>query len=225
MPDAPQPMAVELRAVAKSYGDEVVLADLSLSVESGAVLWLRGPSGCGKTTLLRLVAGLERPGRGEVALWGRPVSGDGAFVPPEQRDVAMQFQSLALWPHMSARRNLEFVLRADPLSRRERRQRADEYLALVGLSSFAGKHPPKLSGGQQQRLALARALCCDARLLLLDEPFAQMEAPLVEQMLGVIRDVHAARANTILLASHRDLPGLDALATAELRLDFARGRA
>ncbi len=205
--------------MAKSYGAELVFDDLSFSLESGGVLWVRGPSGCGKTTLLRLIAGLERPDRGEIALWGHIVSDSRILAPPEQRDLAMQFQSLALWPHMSARRALEFVLEAEPLTRRERRCRAEEFLDRVGLAPFARKRPPQLSGGQQQRLALARALCCDARLLLLDEPFAHMEASLAEDMLRVIREVHAHRSNTIIIASHRGLPGLMELATAKRTYD------
>jgi len=170
--------AVELLRVAKRFGEDVVLADLSLRVEEGSAVAVVGPSGCGKTTLLRIVAGFERPESGLVRLFGRTVDGDGAFVPPVGRGLGMVFQDFALWPHMSVERHLDFVLRARRLPRAERRRRIDALLDVCGLLDKRRAYPAELSGGQQQRVGVARALATEPRLILLDEPFSNLDPDL-----------------------------------------------
>ncbi|MCS7070035.1 MAG: ABC transporter ATP-binding protein, partial [Anaerolinea sp.] len=146
--------AIALTEVRKAYDSVVAVDDVSLSAEPGSLLVLLGPSGCGKTTMLRLIAGLEIPDSGTIALGGVTVSAKGTFVPPEDRRVGMVFQDYALFPHLSAGANIEFAMPRLPI--RERRARAADLLALVGLAGRAGRYPHQLSGGEQQRVALAR---------------------------------------------------------------------
>ena len=158
--------------------------NLSLDVHDGEIVTLLGPSGCGKTTTLRMVAGLEQPDAGEI--W----FGDHAVViadkqislPPDKRGVGMVFQSYAIWPHMTVYRNVAYPLAARGVSRREIRTKVHDALDLVGMAAFAKRPAPLLSGGQQQRVALARALVTEPRLLLLDEPFSNLDALLRDQM-------------------------------------------
>ncbi|HEV2088957.1 MAG TPA: ABC transporter ATP-binding protein, partial [Cryptosporangiaceae bacterium] len=166
--------AVSVRGARKAFGDVSVLDGVDVSVAAGSILALLGPSGCGKTTLLRCIAGLERPDAGEVRIGARTVSGDGVFVPPERRRVGMVFQDWALFPHLSVGRNVGFGL-----SRPERRAGGVEAaLALVELTGLADRMPATLSGGQQQRVALARALANRPAVILLDEPFSNLDAAL-----------------------------------------------
>ncbi len=164
---------VEVTGIVKSFDGERVLDGVSLCVESGSTVALLGPSGSGKTTLLRIVAGLEFPDDGTVEVGGRLLSGPGTLVPPEQRRVGMVFQDWALFPHLNVARNVGFGL---PRAERRSSARIDEALELVGMSGFADRMPDTLSGGQQQRVALARAVAPRPRVLLLDEPFSNLDA-------------------------------------------------
>lgn len=170
--------AIEVRSVTKRFGRRLVLDKFSLSIAAGACVTLCGPSGCGKTTLLRLIAGLETPDEGAVAI----VEMNGGTRPPYDGTIGMVFQDLALWPHMRAARHLGFVLRGRGLARWERRGRIHELLTLTGLDAVARSYPAQMSGGEQQRLAIARALATEPRLLLLDEPFANLDAVLRERL-------------------------------------------
>ncbi len=177
---APTAEAVAVRGLRTAFGDTLVLDGVDLDVAAGSILALLGPSGCGKTTLLRSIAGLERPVAGTVALGGRTLSDGRAFVPPERRRIGMVFQDWALFPHLSVARNVGFGL-----TREERRAgRVTEALALVELAGLADRMPATLSGGQQQRVALARALANRPAAILLDEPFSNLDAALR----GAIRD-------------------------------------
>ncbi len=176
---------VEVRDIVKSFGGDRVLDGVSLAVEPGSTLALLGPSGCGKTTLLRIIAGLEVPESGEVLVDGRVLTGPGTLVPPEQRRVGMVFQDWALFPHLSVARNVGFGL---PRAERRGSPRVDEALALVGMEGFADRMPDTLSGGQQQRVALARAVAPRPRVLLLDEPFSNLDATL---RVRVRTEIHA----------------------------------
>jgi iron(III) transport system ATP-binding protein len=159
------------RGVVKRFGRTTAVAGADLGVTHGEVLALLGPSGCGKTTLLRLIAGFEDPDEGEIELNGRLLSGPGAFVPPDKRHVSLVFQDFALFPHMDVGANVGFGLSGGA----DRKQRVAELLRLVNLEGYERRMPHELSGGQQQRVALARALAAQPSLILLDEPFSNLD--------------------------------------------------
>jgi len=161
-------------SVAKSFGDTKALNDLSLTVDDGELLVLVGPSGCGKTTALRILAGLEEPTSGTVFIGDREVTA----AAPKDRDIAMVFQSYALYPHMTVRKNVEFPLSNAGLAKDEIARRVDEALATVSLTDLAGRKPGQLSGGQRQRVALARAIVRRPRVFLMDEPLSNLDATL-----------------------------------------------
>jgi iron(III) transport system ATP-binding protein len=183
----------------KAFGGHEVLRGADLEVPAGRLVALLGPSGCGKTTLLRVIAGLERPDAGEVRVGGRLLAGPGTFVPPERRRIGMVFQDAALFPHMSVARNVAYGLsRRDP----RRRSRAQEALELVGLAGFGDRSPATLSGGQLQRVALARALAMRPSVILLDEPFSSLDAPLRAELRAEVRRMLAASGATALFVTH-----------------------
>ncbi|MEE2861160.1 MAG: ABC transporter ATP-binding protein [Pseudomonadota bacterium] len=193
---------IRASGLAKSFSSTRVLHDIDLDLPGGAFLALLGPSGCGKTTLLRLIAGLEVPDAGSLHFGDRVILGPGRFVPPEDRDLGMVFQSYALWPNMTVRGNVEFALKARRLAIAERAARVDEMLQAVGLAHLADRRPHQLSGGQRQRVALARSLALRPSLLLLDEPLANLDAHLRHRMLAEFRRLHAATGTTFVLVTH-----------------------
>jgi iron(III) transport system ATP-binding protein len=194
----PRVAVVEVTGVRKAFGDATVLDGLDLVVEPGSVVALLGPSGCGKTTLLRSIAGLEAPESGEIRLNGRTVTGPGVFVPAERRNVGMVFQDWALFPHLSVGRNVGFGL-----SRAERRSgRVEEALRLVDLAGFADRDPTRLSGGQRQRVALARALATRPSVLLLDEPFSNLDASLRVQVRAEVHQLLTDLGITAVFVTH-----------------------
>jgi len=180
------------------------LQGISLEVAAGEFFTLLGPSGCGKTTALRSIAGLETPTGGGIRIAGKVVfsADQGLNVPPNRRDIAMVFQSYAIWPHMTVGANVAFPLETMPLSRAERRERVRRALELVGLAGHADRPAPLLSGGQQQRVALARALVKNAQLLLLDEPLSNLDAKLREQMRDELRDLQRRVGTTTIYVTH-----------------------
>jgi iron(III) transport system ATP-binding protein len=181
-----EPAGVAVSAVHKSFdGVHPVLEGVDVAVDPGATLALLGPSGCGKTTLLRIIAGLEVPDEGTVSVGDRVVTGPSEFVPPEKRRVGMVFQDWALFPHLSVARNVGFGL---PRPERRSSPRITEALAMVGLDGLGDRMPATLSGGQQQRVALARAIAPRPSVLLLDEPFSNLDAALRTQ---VRTEIHA----------------------------------
>ena len=170
---------ISIKNVTKRFGAHQALAGVSLDVAAGEVVVILGPSGCGKTTLLRLIAGLDVPDSGEIWLNGSPVAAAGrSMVPPYKRAIGFVFQDLALWPHLSVRGNLDFVLESARVARSERSARAQEVLRLVRIEAFGDRYPHELSGGEQQRVALARALVGKPRVLLLDEPLSSLDPEL-----------------------------------------------
>ncbi len=200
------------------------LGPWDLSLASGEHVLVVGPSGCGKTSLLRLIAGLEHPREGTLELFGECVSdGPRLLLPPEQRPLGMLFQEGALWPHMSAARTLDFVLRRrTALDRKARAQRAAELLELVELTGFEERLPGTLSGGEAQRLSLARALAADPRLLLLDEPLGPLDSALRQSLLERLGALGEQLGLTTLHVTHD--PGEAAgLASRILAMDAAGG--
>ena len=193
---------IHAQGLGKAFSGQFVLRGVDLDVADGAFLALLGPSGCGKTTLLRLLAGLEQPDEGQLQFDDRQIAGPGIFVPPEARDLGMVFQSYALWPTMSVRANIEFGLKIQKLSRADRDARVAEMLDIVGLRSLADRRPHQLSGGQRQRVALARSLAMRPRLVLLDEPLANLDAHLRKSMLAEFRRLHSATGATFILVTH-----------------------
>jgi multiple sugar transport system ATP-binding protein len=184
--------------LAKSFGDVVVLDGFSLEVEDGELVTVLGPSGCGKSTVLRLIAGLEEPSRGTITLDGRRIDG----LPAHERDVAMVFQSYALYPHMTVRANVEFPLHMRGVPRAERRRRAEEVAELLELTQLLDRKPAALSGGQRQRVALARALVRRPRLFLLDEPLSNLDARLRDSVRRYVREVQRRLRVTTLYVTH-----------------------
>jgi ABC-type Fe3+/spermidine/putrescine transport system ATPase subunit len=165
--------------VSKRFGSHQAVVDVSLDVAAGEAVGILGPSGCGKTTLLRLIAGLDVPDAGEIRLAGAQVSGPRrALVPPHERSIGFVFQDLALWPHLTVQKNLDFVLESAKTPRADRRGRAHDVLALVHIEQLSSRYPHELSGGEQQRVALARALVGQPRVLLFDEPLSSLDAEL-----------------------------------------------
>ncbi|QFU83193.1 ABC transporter ATP-binding protein [Natronorubrum aibiense] len=193
-------VVLELEGVGKRYGSEEVIPQLSLSVHDGEILTLLGPSGCGKTTTLRLIAGLERPNAGRIRLQGNDVAGNGRFVPPEERGVGVVFQEFALFPHLTARENVAFGLQE--WSEADRDTRVDELLELVGLESQGEAYPDELSGGQQQRIALARSLAPEPEMLLLDEPFSNLDVDLRVEMREEVRRIIKEAGVTAISVTH-----------------------
>jgi iron(III) transport system ATP-binding protein len=175
-------MALECKGLSKTYGDVPAVVSFDLQVRRGQVLALLGPSGCGKTTALRLISGFDLPNGGEIFVGGEQVLGHGCNVPPEKRRVGIVFQEGVLFPHLNVSQNIGYGL-AD---RKGRQRRVEEMLELVGLAGMERRMPHELSGGQQQRVALARALAPSPEVLLLDEPFSNLDPGLREQ---VRRDV------------------------------------
>ncbi|HEU5467896.1 MAG TPA: ABC transporter ATP-binding protein [Steroidobacteraceae bacterium] len=193
-------MRLELREISRSFPGVTALERLSLTVGAGRIGCLLGPSGSGKSTALRCIAGFERPDAGEVLADGERLSGPGAWVPPELRRIGMVFQDFALFPHLDAMGNVAFGLRGQ--DRAARRRRAEELLGLVGLAAEAGRFPHELSGGQQQRVALARALAPRPRLVLLDEPFSNLDADVRTELAQAVRAALLAEGATALLVTH-----------------------
>ena len=195
---------VHLEHVTKRFGaDRPPATDgLSFTVESGRILALLGPSGCGKTTTLRLIAGFETPDQGRIAIAGRTVADAdrGIHVEPEARGVGVVFQDYALFPHLTIAQNVGFGL--ERTSRSERRARVAQVLDLVSLTDFAERYPHELSGGQQQRVAVARALAPAPTLILLDEPFSNLDADLRAQMRDEVEKILRATGTTAIFVTH-----------------------
>jgi iron(III) transport system ATP-binding protein len=193
-------MLLEVENLRHAYGEQEVVRALSFSITRGAIGCLLGPSGCGKTTVLRCIAGFESVREGEIRLAGRLVSGPGVMLPPEKRRIGMVFQDYALFPHLSVAGNIAFGLHA--AADDERTARVQELATLVGLSSALAKYPHEISGGQQQRVALARALAPRPELLLLDEPFSNLDVDLRERLSLEVREIIKASGATAVLVTH-----------------------
>jgi multiple sugar transport system ATP-binding protein len=190
--------AIRVEHVTKSFGKTTALRDVSLDVRDGEFMVLLGPSGCGKTTLLRSVAGLERVGTGRVSIGERNVTD----LAPRDRDIAMVFQSYAVFPHMSVRDNIGFGLRMHRRPKDEIRRRVDDVAELLGLGRFLDRYPAQLSGGQRQRVAVARAIVMDAPVLLMDEPLSNLDALLRLQARADLKRLHREVKRTTIYVTH-----------------------
>jgi len=191
---------LELDHVVVAYGTDVVVHGVSFRLKQGHVGCLLGPSGCGKTTLLRAIAGFEPLIRGEIRIDGVPVSSSENLAPPEQRQIGVVFQDYALFPHLTVAKNIAFGLR--DLTRAQERMRVAEVLDLVGLEGAQERFPHQLSGGQQQRVALARAIAPKPGLLLIDEPFSNLDAELREHLAYELRRILKESGMTAVLVTH-----------------------
>jgi iron(III) transport system ATP-binding protein len=197
--------AIDARGVEKVFGRTRAVDGATLRVDRGELVALLGPSGSGKTTLLRVIAGFEEPEAGAVAVGGRAVAGDGTWVEPEHRRIGMVFQDGALFPHLTVERNVAFGA--------SRRERVGECLELVGLAERAGSFPHELSGGERQRVALARALAADPEVVLLDEPFASLDAGLRDALRAQVADILRAAGTSALLVTHDQAEALSLAGT------------
>ena len=194
----PDSVALRCRSLMKRFGDRAVVRDVSLAVAPGDILALVGPSGCGKTTMLRLVAGFERLDGGRIEIDGRIVADDAHHLPPESRRVGMVFQDYAIFPHLSVGQNVGFALGRGEAAR----QRVAELLAFVGLPGQERKMPHELSGGEQQRVSLARALSTGPAVLLLDEPFSNLDAALRAGVRAEVRALLKQSGTTAVFVTH-----------------------
>lgn len=193
-----QPPIIELRGVAKYYGNTPALHNINLEIANGEFLTLLGPSGCGKTTILRLISGFENPNKGELQLNGEGI----ADTPPEKRQVNTVFQNYALFPHMNVWDNVAFGLKMQRLPKMEINQRVAEALRRVRLDTLADRMPRHLSGGQQQRVAIARAIINNPLVLLLDEPFSALDYKLRKQMQLEIKHLQRQLGITFVFVTH-----------------------
>jgi iron(III) transport system ATP-binding protein len=212
---------IEIRNIHKHYGATAVLRGLFLSMDPGECLALLGPSGCGKTTLLRLIAGLETPDSGEIRIKGKVVSTFGKQVPPYRRSVGMVFQDLALWPHMTVQKQIEFVMAPVASGKLGRYRRIEQILQQVRLEDLAHLYPHQLSGGEKQRLALGRALAQNPRILLLDEPLSGLDSKLRSELLVEIQQVIRSVNVTTIYVTH-DRREAEFIADRTARMDGGR---
>ncbi len=195
---------LELQNISKNYGASVAVKEVNLRIEGGEFFCLLGPSGCGKTTLLRMIAGFERPTGGRILLDGVDITA----LPPNQRDVNTVFQNYALFPHYSVFENVAYGLRVRHRPDSEVKERVEKALDTVGLASFGARRPAQLSGGQQQRVALARALINRPKLLLLDEPLSALDKKIGEQMRDELADLQAKAGITFIFVTHNQVEAL-----------------
>ncbi|OCP17759.1 MULTISPECIES: ABC transporter ATP-binding protein [unclassified Ensifer] len=191
-----------LNHLTKDFGGRPAVSDVSLTVREGGFLALLGPSGCGKTTVLRMIAGFEQPTDGSIDYGERRLSDASRALPPEKRNMAMVFQSYALWPHMTVAENVGYPLKVRGISGETWRSRVGEALALVKLTDYAERRPAALSGGQRQRVALARCLVTSPDVVLLDEPLANLDQHLRKSMEETFRIFHERSGATMVYVTH-----------------------
>lgn len=201
-----KPVILRLKSVCKQFSGNLTSAvdRVSFTLQQGDLLGLLGPSGCGKTTLLRILAGFDRPSSGVVELAGQIVTGAGYWLPPEQRNTGMVFQDYALFPHLTIAENIAFGLKNknSGFTRRQIKERISEVLVLVGLNGLEKRYPHELSGGQQQRVALARALAPQPSLILLDEPLSNLDVQVRQRLRHEIRNILKASGTSAIFVTH-----------------------
>lgn len=194
--------SVTITGVTKSFGNVTVLQEFNQKFEDGEFITLLGPSGCGKTTMLRLIAGFEKPSSGEIYIGDKLVSSEKQFLPPEKRGIGMVFQSYAVWPHMNVFDNIAYPLKIQKINKNEIEERVNQVLKIVHLEQYKDRFPSELSGGQQQRVALARALVIKPDVLLMDEPLSNLDAKLRVEMRTAIKEIQNSIGITTVYVTH-----------------------
>lgn len=194
--------AIHIHRLTKSFGAHTVLNDISLEIRHGEFIAILGPSGCGKTTLLRTLAGFETVDSGSITVADQLYSSSGSHLPPEKRDLSIVFQNYALWPHMTVAQNVEYSLKVKRITVAERRLRVHSALETVGLAGFEDRNPAELSGGQRQRVALARCLVARPKVVLLDEPLANLDVHLRASMEQEFSRFHQLSGATLIYITH-----------------------
>lgn len=194
--------SVTIQNVTKTFGNTTVLENFDAVFADGEFITLLGPSGCGKTTMLRIIAGFEKPTSGSVLFDDRVVSSDKVFIPPEKRDIGMVFQSYAVWPHMTVFDNVAYPLQIKKVDKAAIRQKVEHVLEVVHLAQYRDRIPSQLSGGQQQRVALARILVSDPQILLLDEPFSALDQHLRFRLERELHQTLREFGKTAIFVSH-----------------------
>ena len=200
--------SVTITGVTKSFGNVKVLQEFNQKFEDGEFITLLGPSGCGKTTMLRLIAGFEKPSSGEIYIGDKLVSSEKEFLPPEKRGIGMVFQSYAVWPHMNVFDNIAYPLKIQKISKNEIEERVNQVLKIVHLEQYKDRFPSELSGGQQQRVALGRALVAQPEILLLDEPLSNLDAKLREEMRYEIKEITKKLKITVIYVTHDQIEAM-----------------
>ena len=195
---------VRIEHVFKRFGPVTAVNDFNLTVEDGEFVSILGPSGCGKTTSLRMIAGFEKATEGEIYIGDHCVSSSSQnkFVPPENRDIGMVFQSYAVWPHMTVVENVAYPLKIQKVPKEERLKRVNEMLELVHLGEYGHRYPHQLSGGQRQRCLMAMALAGEPKILLADEPTTALDVTVQAQILDLLRDIQQRLHTSTILVSH-----------------------
>ena len=212
--------SITLSNITKFYGKVQVIEKFSEFFNDHEFITLLGPSGCGKTTMLRMIAGFEKPTSGEIKIDDKTVSGSGVFVPPNLRGIGMVFQSYAVWPHMNVFDNVAYPLKIQKVARDEIKSRVENILEAVHLAPFINRMPNELSGGQQQRVALGRALVSNPSVLLLDEPLSNLDAKLREAMRFEIKEIQKNFGITVVYVTHDQT---EAMAMSDRIIVFDRG--
>ena len=195
---------VRIEHVFKRFGPVTAVNDFNLTVEDGEFVSILGPSGCGKTTSLRMIAGFEKATEGEIYIGDHCVSSSSQnkFVPPENRDIGMVFQSYAVWPHMTVVENVAYPLKIQKVPKEERLKRVNEMLELVHLGEYGHRYPHQLSGGMRQRVMIAMALSCNPKLIIADEPTTALDVPIQAQILDLQRNLKNKIKSSIMLITH-----------------------
>ncbi|HTO30546.1 MAG TPA: ABC transporter ATP-binding protein [Pararhizobium sp.] len=192
--------ALEIQGISRSFGGTAALTDVTLSVAKGEIICLVGQSGCGKSSLLRIIAGIDIPDHGLILLNGRQASGPDAFVEPENRNIGFVFQDYALFPHLTVEQNVLFGLKG--MAKADASRRAAEVIAQVGIPQLSKRYPHMLSGGEQQRVALARALAPKPAILLMDEPFSNLDRGLRERVRNETLSLLRQTQTTVIMVTH-----------------------
>ena len=194
--------SVTIKGVTKSFGKVTVLQEFNQKLEDGEFITLLGPSGCGKTTMLRLIAGFEKPSSGEIYIGDKLVSSENEFLPPEKRGIGMVFQSYAVWPHMNVFDNIAYPLKIQKIAKNEIEERVSQVLKIVHLEQYKDRFPSELSGGQLQRVYIAMCLAQSTDIIILDEPTTFLDIKYQKSIMKLIKHLNNTLGITIIMVLH-----------------------